>query len=487
MVLNYKAIIRLSGFIIDLLAFLMIPSLLVSYIYEEADIVFSFFLTILPMIFIGTGILLTVKADMTNLKIREGFAIVALCWILGSILGCLPFVISGYIPNFIDAFFETVSGFTTTGSTILVDIQVLPKGLLFWRSFTHWVGGMGIIVFAIALLPALGISGQKIARAETTGPTFGKITPKVSESAKILYLIYISLTLIEIILLLLGDMNLYDAMIHTFGSIGTGGFSNYNASVSYYDSFYIDIVITIFMVLAGTNFSLYYYVLRGHWKEFFSDSELRLYLLIISVSAILIAGNLWFSNYYETFGKSLRYSLFQSASIITTTGFATADFELWPTFSKMILFILMFIGGCSSSTAGGIKVIRILLLFKLMKRGIAIRLHPRAVIAIKINEKPIPADTISAVANFVFLYFAIFFIGTILISLENFDMVTTISAVTACLGNIGPGFSLVGPVLNYSIFSDLATFLLALLMIIGRLELFTIILLFTRQFWNPDK
>ena len=487
MVLNYRAIIKLSGFIIDLLALLMLPSLLVSYIYGEFAVAKSFIVTIVPIFIFGTILLLIVKADLGNLKVREGFMIVALCWILGSILGCLPFIISGYIPNFADAFFETVSGFTTTGSTILEDIEVIPKGLLFWRSFTHWIGGMGIIVFAIALLPALGISGQKIARAETTGPTFGKITSKVSESAKILYLIYISFTAIEIILLKIGGMNFYDSMIHTFGSIGTGGFSNYNASVGRFNSLYIDIVITIFMLLAGTNFSLYYQILRGRWKDFFSDSELRLYLLIFSISVFLITANLWLSGSYDSIGQSLRYSLFQSSSIMTTTGFATADFDLWPTFSKMILFFLMFIGGCSSSTAGGIKVIRILLLLKLMKRGIAIRLHPRAVIAIKINEKPIPADTISAVANFVFLYFLIFFVGTILLSLENFDLLTTLSSVAACLGNIGPGFSLVGPVLNYSIYSDLSKFMLAILMLIGRLELFTIILLFTRQFWNPDK
>jgi len=487
MVLNYRAIIKLSGFIIDLLALLMLPSLLVSYIYGEVAIVKCFIVTIIPIFILGTILVLIVKADLNNLKIREGYMIVALCWILGSIFGCIPFILSGYIPNFADAFFETVSGFTTTGSTILIDIEVLPKGLLFWRSFTHWIGGMGIIVFAIALLPALGISGQKIAKAETTGPTFGKITSKVSESAKILYLIYVGFTVVEIILLYFGGMNLYDSMIHTFGSIGTGGFSNYNASISYFDSLYIDLVITIFMLLAGTNFSLYYHVLTGRWKDFFSDGELRLYLLIVSVSVLLIALNLWFSGIYHSIGQAFRYSLFQSSSIMTTTGFATADFDLWPTFSKMILFFLMFIGGCSSSTAGGIKVIRILLIFKLMKRGIGIRLHPRAVIAIKINDRPIPADTISAVANFIYLYLLIFFAGTVLLSLENLDLLTTLSSVAACLGNIGPGFSLIGPVLNYSFYSDPSKFLLAGLMLIGRLELFTIILLFTRQFWNPDK
>lgn len=487
MVLNYRAIVKLSGIIIVILACLMLPSLLVSWLFGESDAVRSFLFTIVPMLAAGSIITLSVRADFNHLKIRDGYAIVALCWTLGSALGAVPFFISGYIPNFADAFFETVSGFTTTGSSILTDVEALPKGLLFWRSFTHWIGGMGIIVFAIALLPMLGISGQRIAKAETTGPVFGKLTPRLTESSKILYTIYIVMTVLQVSFLLMGGMSLYDALINTFGSVGTGGFSNYGASIMHYDSLYFEVVITAFMLLAGMNFTLYYYLLRGDWRELFSDSELKGYYIIFGSAVLLIALNLWQSGSYDTVGQSLRYSLFQSASVMTTTGFASADFDLWPSFSKMILFFLMFVGGCSSSTAGGIKVVRILLLFKLLKRGLAIRLHPRAVISIKINEKPIPADTVSAVANFVFLYFAIFFIGTILLSLENFDLVTTASAVAACLGNIGPGFNLVGPMLNFSLFSDASTFMLAIIMLIGRLELFTIMLLFTRQFWNPDR
>lgn len=487
MVLNYRAIIKLSGIIIVLLSCLMLPSLLVSHLYRETDAVKAFILTIVPMLIVGMTITLTVKADFNHLKIRDGFAIVALCWTLGSALGAIPFVLSGYIPNFINAFFETVSGFTTTGSSILTNIEALPKGLLFWRSFTHWIGGMGILVFAIALLPMLGISGQRIAKAETTGPVFGKLTPKLTESAKILYIIYIGMTLLQVAFLLLGGMNLYDSLIHTFGSVGTGGFSSYNVSVTHFNSLYFEMVITAFMLLAGMNFTLYYYLLRGNWRELLADSELKCYYTIFGSAVLLIALNLWFSGSYHSMGESLRYSLFQSASIMTTTGFASADFDLWPTFSKMVLLILMFIGGCSSSTAGGMKVIRILLLFKLMKRGISIRLHPRAVISIKINDKPIPADTISAVAYFAFLYFVIFFAGTLLLSLENFDLITTATAVAACLGNIGPGFNLVGPMMNYSLFSDASTLMLAIFMLVGRLELFTIILLFTRQFWNPDR
>jgi len=288
-------------------------------------------------------------------------------------------------------------------------------------------------------------------------------------------------------LLLLGGMSLYDSLIHAFGTVGTGGFSVYNISIMQYHNLYYEIVIGFFMILAGTNFTLYYYALRRNWRDFFADSELRGYLLIFGCAVLLITMNLRTSGIYDSLGESLRYSFFQSASIMTTTGFASADFDLWPSFSKMVLFILMFIGGCSSSTAGGIKVVRILLLFRLLKRGIAVRLHPRAVIAIKINDKPVPADTVSAVANFVFLYIAVFFIGTLLLSLENHDLITTASAAAACLGNIGPGFNLVGPMLNYGLFSDASTFLLSLLMLIGRLELFTIILLFSKQFWNPDR
>lgn len=487
MILNYKAIAKFSGIIFVILAGLMLPSLLVSYIYGEEKVLRAFLYTIVPLLIAGSLIAVTVKADFNHLRIRDGFIIVALCWTLGSVLGAVPFILSGCIPNFFDAFFETVSGFTTTGSSILTDIEALPKGLLFWRSFTHWIGGMGIIVFAIALLPMLGISGQRIAKAETTGPSFGKLTPKLTESAKILYTIYISMTVLQVALLMFGGMSFFDSLINTFGSVGTGGFSNYNDSIAHYNNLYFEMVIAVFMFLAGTNFTLYYYVLKGNWREFFGDNELRCYLAIFGGAVILITLDLWLTGSFDSIGRSFRFSFFQSASIMTTTGFASTDFDLWPSFSKMVLFFLMFIGGCSSSTAGGIKVIRILLLFKLLRRGIAVRLHPRAVVAIKMNEKPISADTVSAVANFVFLYFTIFFIGTLVLSLENYDLITTASAVASCLGNIGPGFNLVGPMLNYSLFTDASTFMLAIIMLIGRLELFTIILLFSKQFWNPDR
>ncbi|MEG1929719.1 MAG: potassium transporter TrkG [Anaerovorax sp.] len=487
MVLNYRVIVHLAGYIILIISVSMMPSLLVSFIYHEPEGVHAFFVTIIPMIFLGILLVWASKPKSRKLRVRDGYAIVALCWILASLFGAVPFVVSGYIPHFIDAFFETCSGFSTTGSSILTDVEALPQGLLFWRSFTHWLGGMGILVFAIAFLPTLGISGNKIAKVETTGPTLDKITPKMSDNAKILYLIYFGFTVVQVLLLMLGDMNLFDALVNSFGSVGTGGFSNYSNSIEHYDSAYIDAVITIFMMLAGVNFSLYYYILQGNWKDFIQDTEFKAYLFIFFGVSLVMALNLWYSNLYTGLGESLRYSMFQSASMMTTTGFATADFDLWPTFSKILLFCLMFIGGCSASTAGSVKVIRIVILFKMIKRGVILRLHPRAVVSIKLGKKAIPADTVSAIGGFIFLYIGIFFLGTLLVSLDNFDMITSMSAMASCLGNIGPGFGSVGPTLNFSIFSDFTTGFLALIMLAGRLELFTIILLFSPHFWNPDK
>lgn len=487
MILNYKAITKIIGSIILIIAISMIPSFLVSLFYSENEAATAFIKSMVPMLVIGVILTLGFKPESLNLKLRDGFAIVALCWLLASLLGSMPFMISGYIPRFADAFFETASGFSTTGSTILTDVEILPKGLLFWRSFTHWLGGMGILVFAIALLPNLGIAGHRIAKAETTGPTLGKLMPKMSDTAKILYIIYMVFTILETLLLLFGGMNLVDALIHTFGSVGTGGFSNYNDSVGHFNSTYIDMVISFFMILCGVNFTLFYLIIKKHIKEFFSDAELKGYFIILIGSVILIAFNLWHTKTYSSIGESLRFSIFQTSSIMSTTGYATDNFDLWPSFSKMILFFLMFVGGCSSSTTGCIKVVRIVVLSKLIKRGIALRLHPHAVISVKMDGKAISADTVSSITSFIFLYLTIFVFGSIVISWDNFDLITNLSAMASCLGNVGPGFSLVGPALNFSIFSEPIKIFLAFVMLAGRLELFTIILLFTPSFWNPDK
>ena len=487
MVLNYRLITKITASIMILIGFSMAPSALVAFLYGEKAVAWAFLKCIVPMILVGAVLTKKIRAFSQTLRIKDGFLIVALCWFVASLLGALPFVVTGAIPSYVDAFFETVSGFTTTGSSILTDIEVLPKGILFWRSFTHWLGGMGILVFFVALLPSLGIGGQSIIHAETTGPIKDKITAKISDSAKLLYLIYLGMTLLEVLLLTFGGMNLYDSLIHTFGTVGTGGLSNYNSSIGGFNSAYIDVVIAVFMTLAGVNFNLYYHMLKGKVKDFFSDYELRGYLLILGGSVLLIAWNLRSTDTFQSLPEALRYSFFQSSSIITTTGFSTANFDAWPTFSKAVLFLLMFVGGCSSSTGGGMKVIRVLILLKLIRRGMYRRLHPRAVVPVKLAGKALPSEVVSGVTSFAFLYIGLIFLGTLALSLENLDLVSTLTAILASIGNIGPGFQLVGPTMNYSIFSDPAKIFLSVYMIIGRLELFTIVLLVMPSFWNPDR
>lgn len=485
--LNVPLVLRTLGMMVLLLAAAMIPSFFVSVLYREQTSAISFFTVILLLGILGGLTVMRIKPSSQILKMREGFLVVGGGWILASLLGAIPFTLSGSIPSFVDAFFETASGFSTTGSSILTNVEALSKGMLFWRSFTHWLGGMGILVFAIALLPQLGISGQRIASAETPGPTLDKLKPKISDSAKILYIMYGGMTVAEAVLLKLCGMDWFDSLIHTFGTVGTGGLSDYNDSVGHFNSVSIDLVISLFMIMAGINFNLYYLLLKRKWKAFFRDAELRLYLLITGGAVILIAVNLYWSGLYDSIGQALRYALFQSSSIITTTGYSTANFDLWPDSSKTVLFMLMFVGGCSASTSGSIKVTRIIVLGKMLKRGFYKKLHPRAIYPIKIDGNPISADTVSGITSFIFLYIVVFFLGSFLISFQNFDLVTTFSATAACLGNVGPGFALVGPAMNYSIFNDFSKIVLSLMMIMGRLELFTILVLLTPTFWNPDK
>ena len=466
---------------------MLIPAF-VSLYFSERKAFISFAICAFPMIIAGVlGVILLPKEDNTVLRMRDGFFIVAFAWIVMSMFGALPFVISGSIPNFIDAFFETASGFTTTGSTIVSDIESLPKGILFWRSFTHWLGGMGVLVLTIALLPMLGIGGQKIMRAETTGPTMDKMSFSINETARKLYIIYGGMTVLEIILLKLGGVSLFDACTHTFGTVGTGGLSVYSDSIGHYGSLYVEMVITVFMLLAGVNFGLYYMLLSGKPKQMFKDTELRVYLAIVAVATAFIAIMLTVKNLYGSIWESLRYSVFQVSSIITTTGYGTADFDIWPAACKMVLFMLMIIGGCASSTGGGVKVIRIILTFKIIKRAAEKRLHERAVKPIKINGKNVSEETASGVKSFMILFIATVLAGTLIVSLDGFDLETTLSSVIACVSNIGPGFNLVGPTMNFTLFSEPIKFVLALLMIAGRLELYTIILMFTPVFWDENR
>lgn len=481
--MNYGIVIKVLGNLLIIESLMMVPSLLIAIYNKGTDIsAFIFTMTLTAC----TGFLLSKKSSKNKrMKAKEGLAIVAWGWVLASFFGSLPFIFSGSIYSFVDAFFETVSGFTTTGATIIDNIEILPKGILFWRSFTHWIGGMGILVFTVALLPTIGVGGFQIFKAESPGPVSDKIAPKIKDTAKILYITYITISLLEIILLKLGGMSLYEANIHTFGTVGTGGFSSRNASIGAFNSTYIHVVISIFMVLSGTNFSLYFALYKGRWKEIFKNEELRFYLGIIFASTLLIGLNLKFTSYKNT-GIAFRDSFFQTSSIITTTGYATANFDKWPTFSKAILFLLMFIGGCAGSTGGGMKGIRILVLIKLIKRQIAKIFHPRAMISIKVGGKPITSDTTASIASFFVLYILLFVIGTILISLEGIGIESSASAVAAMIGNVGPGFGFVGPSCTYSGFSNISKIILSILMLLGRLELFTIIALVAPKSWKNE-
>ena len=461
-------------------ALLMLP-MAVAAAYGEAVLPFLIPALLLAVI----GLALGLKAPKrSSLYARDGFAVVALAWVLMSAFGALPFVISGDIPHFVDAFFETVSGFTTTGASILTEIEPLHRGVLFWRSFTHWVGGMGVLVFVMAILPmsAGDGHGMHLMRAEVPGPSVGKLVSRMGDTAKILYGIYLAMTVMEIVLLLLGGMPLFDACIHAFGTAGTGGFSSRNLSVGAYDSAYFDVVIGVFMLLFGVNFNLYYFLLIKRFRDVFRSEELRAYLLIVGAAVAAIAADI--VHIYGTVGRSLRYAFFQVASIITTTGFATADFNAWPEFSRAILVILMFVGACAGSTGGGVKVARVVILCKTSLGDMRKMLHPNAVTTVRFEGKPLTDRTIRSVHLFLTVYILIFTVSVLLLSLDRFDLTTTFTAVAACINNIGPGLEVVGPMGNYAQFSPAAKLLLSFDMLVGRLEIFPMLLLFAPSIWK---
>ena len=461
-------------------ALLLLPAL-VALLYQEALLPFLIPILILAVL----GLLLGRRPRQTALYARDGFAVVALAWVGMSAFGALPFVLAGDIPNYIDAFFETVSGFTTTGASILTAVEPLSRGGLFWRSFTHWVGGMGVLVFVMAVLPMTDGHGMHLLRAEMPGPSVGKLVSRMSDTAKILYGIYLVMTLIEIVLLVLGRMPLFDACIHAFGSAGTGGFSNRNLSVGAYDSAYCDVVIGIFMLLFGVNFNLYYFLLIRRFRDFFRSEELRAYLLIVGAAVLAIAADIL--HIYGSLLESLWYSFFQVSSIITTTGFATADFNLWPTFSKSILVVLMFIGACAGSTGGGIKVARIVMLAKSAWSDMRKMLHPNAVSTTRFEGKALSDAQVRSVHVFLTVYLLVFTVSFLLLSLEQFDIVTTFTALTACINNIGPGLEMVGPTGNFSQFSWASKLLLSFNMLVGRLEIFPMLLLFAPSIWRRGR
>lgn len=479
--MNRKMVFYMIGQMIKLEAALLVLPLLVSLIYREHETALSFLITIGIALVLGFALTLIFRTKNRVIYAKEGFVIVALTWLALSAVGCLPFIISGEIPSFFDAFFETVSGFTTTGASVVVDVESMSHGTLFWRSFTHWIGGMGVLVFIMAIIPTVTDRSIHILRAEMPGPIIGKLVPKTKDTAKILYLIYIIMTAVEIVLLLIGGMPLFESTVHAFGTAGTGGFGIKADSIAGYSP-YLQWVITIFMLLFGVNFNLYYLALIRHFHSIFKSRELWCYIGIFAAACFAITIDIY--PMYQNFSESLRLAAFQTSSILTTTGFATADFNLWPGFSKAILFLLMFIGGCAGSTAGGLKVSRVILLFKIIRKELLHILHPRSVAVIKFEGKKVDNPTLNSVSTYFVLYiFGILGIFLIL-CLEPFDLETNLSATVSCFNNVGPGLSLVGPASNYSAYSPLSKLMLSFAMLLGRLEIFPLWFTLTPSTWS---
>ncbi len=470
--MNFPLVVRMVGWVLVALAALLLLPLICALGYGESILPYAYTMLIAGVL--GGGAVWLIRPRKKALYAREGFLTVALAWIAMSLVGCLPFIFSNTIPSFTDAFFETVSGFTTTGSTILTDVEAAPRGILFWRSFTHWIGGMGVIVFIMAILPSAGKGAVHIMKAEVPGTSFGKVAPKLKVTAKWLYYIYFALTALMVIFLLAGGMSFYDALVHTFGTAGTGGFSVYNASIGYYGNLYFEIVISVFMFLFGVNFNVFFLLLIRDFKSVLKSDELWTYFGIVASASLLIALNIM--NLVGGFGEALRQSTFQVSSVITTTGYATADFCQWPLFSQVLLLLLMFCGACGGSTGGGIKVTRLLLMVKKLRHDLHRMVHPRSVKSIRLNGKHVDEATLDNLSSYIMAYIGIAASAFLLLSLDGADLTTTFSSMVTCLNNVGPGLGAVGPTGNFAFFSDAATWLLSFLMLLGRLEIFPLLL-----------
>ena len=477
--MNYQIIIFIIGWILKIEGTFMLLPVLTGIVYKESAL-WAFVID--GIICMLLGVLLTWKKPKhQHFYIREGFVTVALSWMVLSVMGAIPFMITGTIPNFIDALFETVSGFTTTGASILPEVESLPRCVLFWRSFTHWIGGMGVLVFLLALLKMVDGSHMNLMKAESPGPSVSRLVPTVRSTAKILYSIYIVLTVLEMVLLLVGGMPLFDAMTTAFGTAGTGGFGIKNDSIAGYST-HLQVIITIFMILFGVNFNIYYLALIKKWKQVYKNEELRWYLIVI-VSAILLIG--WnIRGVYDTFGKALQQSAFQVASIITTTGFATANFNDWPEVSRTLLIMLMFVGASAGSTGGGIKVSRFIILLKSSAKELLQYLHPRQVRKRQMDGKTVEHEVVRNVNVYMMIYVLIFSFSVLFLAIDGHDLITNFTAVAATLNNIGPGLELVGPSANFSLFSYPAKVVLIFNMLAGRLEIFPLLLLFFKETWK---
>lgn len=478
--MNYSMIFFIIGWVFIIEAALMAPSALVALLYSERSI-WAFAAAIGLCLLLGVPLVRKQPANKVFYA-KEGCVTVALSWIVMSLMGALPFVFSGVIPSIVDAMFETVSGFTTTGASILKDVEVLPRCMLFWRSFTHWIGGMGVLVFLLCLLPMSGGGySMNLMKAESPGPSVSKLVPKVRSTAKLLYGLYVALSLLELTLLLLGSMPLLDALCTTFGTAGTGGFGIKNSSIGEYSA-YIQSIVTIFMILFGINFNVYFLLYMRKPKEALHCEEAGWYLAIIAASTLIIT--VFIRNSFPDLATAFRHAAFQVGSIITTTGFSTVDFNVWPAVPRAILVLLMFIGACAGSTGGGIKVSRIVLLFRTMTREIGQIIHPHMVKKLKFEGRVVGQEVLRSVNAFMVAYVLIFAVSTLFVCLDGFDLVTSFTSVAATLNNIGPGLELVGPASNFSCFSDLSKIVLIFDMLAGRLEIFPLLVLFFRDTWK---
>ena len=485
--MNYSIIRYIIGWILRFEGIFLLLPFLVSLIYRE-ECFYAF-----PVVSVGcyaVGYLFSFrKPKDTSLYTREGFMSVALGWIIMSIAGAIPFVINGDIPNYVDALFETISGLTTTGASILSDVECLSHSGLFWRSFTHWIGGMGVLLFVIAILPKGDASIVHVLKAEVPGPQFGKIVSKMNFTARILYAIYIVLTLLEVILLCFGGMTVFDSFIHAFGTAGTGGFSNYAASVGRFDSLYIDIVITVFMLVFSVNFNLYFLIIIGRFKDAIKSEELRWLLVVFGGATLMISLSLTLNDVYDTFWQALRYASFQSASILSTTGYVTADFATWPVFTQVVLVLLMFIGGCAGSTAGGLKVSRVMILVKNAFRAVKKEASPRSVVLVKTDKHAVSEELNGGVLAYFVLYVSMMLLSVLLVAAASnqFDFTTNLTAVVTCYNNVGPGLGGVGPTSCFYAYGGFSKIILILDMLMGRLEVLPILMIFYPKAWRLAK
>jgi len=483
---NFKLIIKIQGSMLLILSVFLLSAFVVSLYYGE-PISTNFLLPIAICLMLGLLGLLLGRNSIAHLGKREGSLIVTSTWLLFSLVGMLPFLLSGSIVGVPNAFFETMSGFTTTGASILNNIEELPKSILFWRSMTHWIGGLGIIAISMALLPMFSFAGMQIFSAEATGPTKDKIHPKISETAKRLLLIYIVLTLTETILLRIAGMGWFDALCHSFGTIATGGFSTKQASIGHYNSPLIEYIIIFFMIFSGVNFALYYFLIKAKFSKLIKNEELKLYLLLIAVFAVLLFIIQIDTNTKHTFytlEKYFRNSLFVATSTISTTGYTIVDYNTWPVFSWYIIIIIMLIGSSAGSTAGGMKVVRVLLVFKYMYYEFKRFIHPNAVLPVRYNEHALFDNIIARVLAFMMLYFSLIILGSAVLSLTGLGFIESFSGMITCLSDVGPGLGTIGPAYNFSHLTDFSKLFLALVMLIGRLEIFTVLLIFTPVFWK---